>query len=101
MADIVDLAEAVKDALNAGTFSQPFTAVRHYLPRFDLAQMSTLHVSVVPRAVAGKAVDRSRSRRDFRSPTAHVDDPVRSGRRPVFRTTAAKVPSEHRGKRDP
>ena len=39
MAVITDIAEAVKDELNAGSFSQPFTAERHYRPLFELPEM--------------------------------------------------------------
>jgi hypothetical protein len=48
---IADIATAVVEALNAGEFSQEFTAVRHYLPTFDLKDMKDLHVSVVPKGV--------------------------------------------------
>jgi len=46
-----ELAEAVKDALNAAEFSIEFTAARVALPLFKLQDMGTLHVTVVPRAV--------------------------------------------------
>lgn len=54
MAVIADIADAVVAALNAapnGTFSHAFTAVRHYLPVFDLKEMKDLHVTVVPKGV--------------------------------------------------
>ena len=51
MSVIADIATAVVEALNAGEFSQEFTAVRHYLPTFDLKDMKDLHVSVVPKGV--------------------------------------------------
>jgi hypothetical protein len=60
MATILDIADAVVKELNNTTFSQPVTAQRHYLPKFDLAEMKDLHVSVVPRGLASKALDRSR-----------------------------------------
>jgi hypothetical protein len=60
MAVITDIAEAVKDELNAGTFAPPFVAQRLYHPVFDLADMTTLHVTVVPKAVALEVADRSR-----------------------------------------
>jgi hypothetical protein len=44
----VQLADAVVAALNAGKFSLAFTAQRLYRPYFDLPEMSTLHVTVVP-----------------------------------------------------
>jgi hypothetical protein len=48
---IVDIADAVVTALNSGTFSQSFQAVRHYQPVFELKDMGTLHVSVVPKGI--------------------------------------------------
>jgi len=50
---ITDIAEAVKDALNGQDFSQAFTAERHYQPLFELKDMKTLHVTVVPRGRDG------------------------------------------------
>ena len=64
MAVIVDIAEAVTDALNAGTFSRSFTARRHYLPVFELKDMDTLHVSVVPKETTIEPADRTREKRD-------------------------------------
>jgi len=52
MSTVVNVADAVVTSLNAGTFSQPFTAQRKYVPAVDLADLATLHVTVVPRAVA-------------------------------------------------
>ena len=48
---LVQLADAVVAALNAGKFSLAFTAQRLYRPFFDLPDMSTLHVTVVPDSV--------------------------------------------------
>ena len=48
-----DLAIALVDDLNAAVFSRPFTAVRAYLPLYDLGEMEILHVTVV---VAGRTV---------------------------------------------
>lgn len=53
MATTADLAEAVVASLNAGVFSLTFTAVRAYLPLFDLGQMLDLQVTVV---AAGRTV---------------------------------------------
>ncbi|MFO0839605.1 MAG: hypothetical protein U1D55_13900 [Phycisphaerae bacterium] len=52
MSTIIDIADAIVASLNAGTFSQPFEAERKYQPVFELPDMQTLHVSVVPRSVA-------------------------------------------------
>ena len=47
----VEIAEAVKDEINAETFSVAITATRAFLPKYDLKDMSTLHVTVVPKAL--------------------------------------------------
>jgi len=51
MAVAVSIAEAVLVGLNGHTFSQPLTAERQYRPQFELPDMKTLRVSVVPRAL--------------------------------------------------
>jgi len=56
----VQVAQAVADALNAHEFSVAFTAERMALPAFTLEEMQTLHVTVVPREVAGSVLDRAR-----------------------------------------
>ena len=65
MAVITDIADAIVAELNAATLSQPVTAVRHYLPQFDLKEMQTLHVTVVPKAVVLASSDRSRGQGDY------------------------------------
>ncbi len=60
MAVILDIADAVVAELNATPFSQPVTAQRHYQPRFELLEMSELKVSVVPRSLVSKTLDRHR-----------------------------------------
>lgn len=49
-ARIVTVAEAIKDALNAASLSQAFTATRGYIPATPLEDLTTLTVTVVPRA---------------------------------------------------
>ena len=62
----IQIADAVVAVLNAATLSQPFTAVRHYLPEFDLKQMDTLHVSVVPAELDEEIADRTRDRAEYK-----------------------------------
>jgi hypothetical protein len=62
---LATLSDAVVDALNAAPLSQPFSAVRAYVPQFDLAQMQDLHVTVVPKRVTSQAADRSRSQFEY------------------------------------
>lgn len=77
-ATIVALADAVVAQLNATAFSQPVAAERHYLPQFELAEMTTLRVSVVPRSVASRSLDRNRDSFDYRIDVAvqHKLDPT-------------------------
>lgn len=66
MSLVTDVAEAVKESLNAATFSQPFTAERHYQPLFDLSEMKDLHVTVVPNAVSVHPLGRGQNRYDVK-----------------------------------
>lgn len=60
MAVWVQLLESVVAELNAGGFSQPFTAARHYLPKFDLKDTAALVVAVAPRSFATEVLSRNR-----------------------------------------
>jgi hypothetical protein len=60
LATIIQIADAVVAQLNAATFSQPLTAARHYAPSFNLPDMKTLHVTVVPRGISSTSLDRRR-----------------------------------------
>ena len=62
----VQLAEAVTDALNGHQFSMPFAAQRMALPLFTLEEMQALHVTVVPREVAGSVLDRARDENEVK-----------------------------------
>lgn len=64
MSVIVDIADAVKDALSAAELSRPVTAERLFRPRFELSEMHSLHVSVVPRGVEIAAAGRGLDQRD-------------------------------------
>lgn len=55
----ITLAEAVKDKLNADTFSQDFTATRAYLPRFEVPDLETLRVTVVLGPFSGETISRA------------------------------------------
>lgn len=59
MSTVLDVADAVVASLNGASFSQALTAERAYQPTFDLQEMQSLHVSVVPRSVAIDAASRS------------------------------------------
>lgn len=60
-----DIADALVASLNGGAFTQSFTAQRHYCPTFDLAEMDTLHVSVVPKSMAIQTAARDGSFHDL------------------------------------
>lgn len=60
MATIIQIADAVVAQLNAATFSQPLAAARLYAPSFELPDMETLHVTVVPRGISSTSLDRNR-----------------------------------------
>ena len=66
MATVVDIANAMVTALNGSALSQPFEASRYYLPEFDLKEMDTLHVSVVPAELDEEIADRSRDRAEYK-----------------------------------
>jgi len=57
---ITDIAQAVTDEINTAEFSVPVQAVRHYQPVYELSQMQSLHVTVVPRGIVTSVLDRSR-----------------------------------------
>jgi len=65
MAVILDIADSIVAQLNGGSFGQPLTAERHYQPKFDLSEMTELKVSVVPRSLASKTLDRNRDTFDY------------------------------------
>ena len=58
-ARITDIADAVVAELNGGSFSQAFTAERKYQPTYELSEMQTLHVTVVPKSVTTAIASRS------------------------------------------
>lgn len=65
MAVILDIADSIVAQLNGGSFSQQLAAERHYQPKFDLSEMTELKVSVVPRSLASKTLDRNRDSFDY------------------------------------
>lgn len=64
MSVITDIAQAVADELNSAEFSVPVQAVRHYQPVYELQQMQTLHVTVVPRGIVTSVLDRSHTQHE-------------------------------------
>jgi hypothetical protein len=65
MSAIIDIAEAVVAEINdADVLPSGISAQRHYVPTFELKDMDTLHVSVVPRAVAIQPMGRAYCQHD-------------------------------------
>lgn len=56
---LLQVADAVTYEINLGSYSQSVSAVRFYQPRFNLADMDVLHVSVVPRSISEKQLSRA------------------------------------------
>lgn len=65
MATIIDIADAVAAAINAGTFSQSVTAEREYLPTHELAKSQGLTVTVVPRGITSQTTGRKVLQQDY------------------------------------
>lgn len=62
---VIEVADAVVRALNAGQFSEQFTAERTYNPERKLSQYKTLRVTVVPKGRVTAAADRSGYQQDI------------------------------------
>lgn len=60
---IIDVAEAVKDAIAAGAFSQKFTPVRLWLVSWSLQEIGELRVAVVPASLNLQDVSRGKTSR--------------------------------------
>lgn len=65
MSQIIELADAVVEHLNAATFSRPVSAVRKYVPAAELTEMAELHVTVVAKGLSIAALDRTRDAYDY------------------------------------
>ncbi len=65
MAVIIDIADSVVAQINGATLSQPVVAARFYQPRFGVEEMQALHVSVVPRSITNKTLDRTHDTFDY------------------------------------
>lgn len=57
---VTDVADAVAAELNGHAFTQPFTAKREYVPLFELPEMKTLHVTIVPKGMTVAQIARDR-----------------------------------------
>lgn len=59
MGNMSEISEAVKDYINAQTYSETFTAVRRYAPQYDLDDLTELIVTVVPATATAQTISRS------------------------------------------
>ena len=63
--NIIQIADALVVKLTGGTFSQPITPVRMVVPSFDLKELVTLKVTIVPRSVDSSIITRASDQDDF------------------------------------
>jgi hypothetical protein len=61
LSTVLNVADAVVAQLNTATLSQPVVAERLYVPNFDLQDMQDLRVTVVPRELHVRGLDRGRN----------------------------------------
>jgi len=61
---ITAVADAVVAELNGQSFSLPFTAQRHYQPRYELKDLKTLHVTVIPNGLTTGTLGRGGQQRE-------------------------------------
>lgn len=66
MATIPDIADAVVTVLNDASLSQSYTAVRTYRPIYDLRDITSLTITVVPKEQELILADRTQGQMDFR-----------------------------------
>lgn len=64
MSTVVEIADTVVSELNAASFSQSFTAVRNYLPLYELKDLKSLRVTVVPKTSALETKSRNAAQQD-------------------------------------
>ena len=67
MSVVISVANAIMDLLNAApnnSFNQPLKAERHYRPEYDLAQLKSLRVTVVPKKIEIASLGRSSNQHD-------------------------------------
>ena len=64
MSIAVDIADAVVATLNGHDFGTAFTAERHYIPQYELAEMQTLRVTVVAKEMTTSTASRGAASRD-------------------------------------
>lgn len=61
---ITAVADAVVAELNGQSFTLPFTAQRHYQARYELSDLKTLHVTVIPNGLTTGNLGRGGTQRE-------------------------------------
>ncbi len=64
-ADLIEVCDAMAEAMNSGDFSVDFESVRAYLPTIELETLDELRVVTVPVAHSSERVTRDRVMRGF------------------------------------
>ena len=57
----IDIADAIVAELNGNTFSEPLAITRRVLPEYEIAELKSLTVTVVPKSVGIDNITRSSS----------------------------------------
>lgn len=52
MSTVIDIADAVVGAIQAGSYGEPVAVERKYRPTFELTDLTQVQITVVPRAVS-------------------------------------------------
>lgn len=65
MSVVTDIADAMVVALNGASFTQAFTAVRSFRPRYTMPELATLRVTVVPKSRTQEQLTRTSNREDI------------------------------------
>lgn len=60
----IDIADAIANELNGGSFSEPITVTRRVLPEYELSDLKDLRVTVVPKSIKIVNITRQSSRFD-------------------------------------
>ena len=63
--DIIQIADALVLQLSGGSFIQPFIPARAIFPNFEIKELNTLKVTVVPRSVESLAISRGSYQDDY------------------------------------
>ncbi|OQA04260.1 MAG: hypothetical protein BWY69_00044 [Planctomycetes bacterium ADurb.Bin401] len=63
--NVIDLADQVALSLNSENYNLSFTAIRTLFPFYELKDLATLHVTVVPKSINIESANRSSNEYDY------------------------------------